>query len=115
MIIRLIITISTADAGITSSALRSCSASPPAMPPIVLELTARPIQPQVMAKPIAVPVTAGNISPTTASVVGKTGAIEMPAMATNARATPGFLVRSMKKVVIAMATEANNSTAVAGT
>src|SRR5260370_10719520 len=60
------------------------------MPPIFLELTASPIQPQVMAKPIAAPVTAGNISPTTASVVGKTGAIEMPAMATSARATPVF-------------------------
>ena len=48
------------------------------MAPIIRELTAKPVHPQVMTKPMAVPVMRGKASPTIASVVGKTGAIESP-------------------------------------
>ena len=43
------------------------------------ELTASPIQLDVIAIPMAVPVMRGNTSPMSATVVGKTGAIDMPA------------------------------------
>ena len=51
------------------------------------ELTARPNQPQVMTTPMAVPVMRGKASPTMASVVGKTGAMETPARKTRIHAT----------------------------
>ena len=66
--------------------------SPPAMAPMILELTARPAQPQVMTKPMAVPVMRGKAVPTMARVVGKTGAMERPAMKTKAAAATGLTV-----------------------
>ena len=67
------------------------------MAPMILELTARPVQPQVMTKPMAVPVMRGKAVPVMASVVGKTGAMARPAMKTSAPAAVGLTVRSMKK------------------
>src|ERR1039457_1769864 len=67
-IARLMATITTENAGITSNAFFSLLGSPPAIAPMMRELTARPSQPQVMAKPMAVPVILGKASPTMASV-----------------------------------------------
>ena len=105
----------TADAGITSRAFFSRSGSPPAMSPMIRELTASPAHPQVITKPMAVPVMRGKASPTIASVVGKTGAMESPARKTSAKAVGGRLVRSIRKVVIAMAADAKSVTVTAGT
>ena len=99
-------TIKTAETGITNRAFFSRSGSPPAIAPMMRELTARPIHPQVMTKPMAVPVMRGKASPTMASVVGKTGAMESPAMKTSANAAVGRVVRSIKKVVTAIAVDA---------
>ena len=77
-------------------------------------LTASPAQPQVMTKPMAVPVIRGNAVPVMASTVGKTGAIDNPAAAkTSAAATAGLSVRSMRNVVTAMAMEAASVTSMA--
>ena len=108
-------TIRTADAGITSNAFFRRRGSPPAMAPMIRELTASPHHPHVMTRPIAVPDILGNASPTMAIVVGKTGAIERPAMNTNTNATNGALVLSIRKVVIAIATEARSVTVEGGT
>ena len=108
-------TIRTAAPGITSKALRRRRGSPPAIVPMRRELTARPVQPQVMTMPIAVLVMRGKASPTTDRVVGKTGAMESPARKTRTKAGTVRLVRSMRKVVTAMATEAASRTAMADT
>lgn len=79
------------------------------------ELTASPAQPQVITNPMAVLVMRGNASPTMASVVGKTGAMESPARKTSAKAAAGLLVRSMRYVVMAMAKEATKVTVTAET
>ena len=76
------------------------------MGPIRRELTARPAHPQVMTKPVAVPVMRGKALPTMANVVGNTGAIERPAINTSTAAAVGLLVRSMRNVGTAMAMEA---------
>src|SRR5450755_4889199 len=68
--------------GMISNAVFNCEASLPAIEPIIRELTARPIHPQVMTTPIAVAVILGKASPTMASVVGNTGAIARPAQKT---------------------------------
>ena len=115
MIARFSPTINTADPGISSSAFFSRVGSPPAIAPMIRELTARPAHPQVMANPIAVPVMRGNADPTIASVVGNTGAIASPAIKTSAAAAPGFFVRSIRNVVTAMATEAASVTVAACT
>ena len=60
------------------------------MAPMMLELTARPVHPQVMTKPMAVPVMRGKASPTMARVVGKTGAMVSPAAKTSAKAAAGL-------------------------
>ena len=52
--------ISTAEPGIRSRAFLRRSGSPPAMAPMMRELTARPAHPQVMTKPMAVPVMRGK-------------------------------------------------------
>ena len=85
------------------------------MAPIMRELTARPVHPQVMTKPMAVLVMRGKASPTMASVVGKTGAIESPLRKTSTNAAPGLFVRSIRKVVTAIATDAIRVTVTAGT
>src|ERR1039457_7593819 len=85
-IARLIATITTENAGISSNAFFSLLGSPPAIATMMRALTARPSQPQVMAKPMAVPVILGKASPTMASVVGKTGAMANPAMNTRIQA-----------------------------
>src|ERR1017187_5132531 len=85
-IARLIAIITTENAGITSNAFLSLLGSPPAIAPMMRELTARPSQPQVMAKPMAVPVILGKASPTMASVVGNTGAMATPAKNTSIHA-----------------------------
>ena len=108
-------TISTEKAGITSNAFFRREASVPAIAPMMRELTARPIQPQVMTSPMAVPDMRGKASPTMASVVGKTGAMEIPARKTRTAAAPGLFTRSIRNVVIAMATEAQKVTVMAGT
>ena len=59
----------------------------PAMAPMRRELTARPTHPQVMTKPMAVPVMRGKAVPVMASVVGKTGAMASPARKTRAAAS----------------------------
>ena len=84
------------------------------MAPMMRELTARPTQPQVITKPMAVPVMRGKALPTMASVVGKTGAMERPAMKTSTTAMPGLLVRSMRNVVMAMAMDAARVTSIGG-
>ncbi len=61
------------------------------------ELTASPIQLDVMAIPIAVPVMRGKTSPSSATVVGKTGAMAMPAKKVRIHATVGFRVCNMAK------------------
>ena len=71
--------ISTDIAGSTSRAFFKRARSPPAMDPMMRELTASPIQLDVIAIPIAVPVMRGKTSPSSATVVGKTGAMAMPA------------------------------------
>src|ERR1019366_897304 len=48
--------------------------------------------------------------PAMARVVGKTGAMERPAMKTRAAAATGLTVRSIRKVVMAMAMEAARRT-----
>ena len=65
------------------------------MAPMMRELTARPIHPDVMAMPMAVAVMRGKASPTMASVVGKTGAMATPAQKTMMAAMVGLLVCSM--------------------
>src|SRR5580700_3093894 len=107
---RLMPIINTAEPGMRSSAFLSRSGSPPAMAPMMGELTASPAHPQVMTNPMAVPVMRGNALPTMASVVGKTGAIESPAMNTSTHAALGLRVRSMRNVVTAMAMDAASST-----
>src|SRR6202161_1682052 len=99
--------IRTDEAGITSNALRMRLGSPPAMAPMMWELTARPAHPQVMTMPMAVEVMRGKASATMARVVGKTGAMERPERKTSAAAAPGLFVLSMRKVVTAMATDAD--------
>src|ERR1039458_5275994 len=99
-------TMRTAEAGMTSRAFLSRLGSGPAMAPMMRELTARPTHPQVMTMPIAVPVMRGNAVPTMARVVGKTGAMETPAMKTSTEAVIGLLVRSIRQVVTAMAMDA---------
>src|ERR1035437_6983493 len=98
--------IRTAEAGMRSRAFLRRRGSPPAMAPMRRELTARPAHPQVMTKPIAVPLMRGKALPTTARVVGNTGAMARPAINTRTAAAPGLLVRSMRNVVTAMAMEA---------
>ena len=85
------------------------------MNPIIRELTASPTQPQVITNPIAVPVIRGNASPTIASVVGNTGAIESPARNTITPAAAGPLARSIRKVVMVMASAATSVTWIADT
>ncbi len=68
-----------------------------------------------MTSPMAVPDIRGKASPTIARVVGKTGAMEMPARNTSAAAAIGLRVRSIRNVVMAMATEAHKVTVMAGT
>ena len=104
-----------ADAGMRRRAFLRRRGSPPAMAPMSLELTARPAQPQVMTKPMAVPVMRGKAVPVMARTVGKTGAMERPAMKTSTAAAAGLTVRSMKNVEMAMATEATRVTWMAGT
>jgi len=84
--------------------------SPPAIAPMILELTARPTHPQVMTKPMAVPVMRGKAEPVIASAVGKTGAMDRPAVKTRTPAAPGLTVRSMRNVVTAIAMEATRRT-----
>src|ERR1700739_76738 len=108
-------TIRTADAGKSSKAFLSRLGSPPAMAPMIHELTARPTHPQVMTKPNAVPVMRGNAAPVMASVVGKTGAIDRPAMKTKTNAIPGLFVCNIRKVVMAMAMDAPSVTSIGDT
>ncbi len=82
---------------ISNSAFLTRSGSPPAIAPMICELTASPIQLYVMTNPIAVPVIRGNPEPTSASVVGNTGAIEMPARKTNAPALVLHLGRNEER------------------
>jgi hypothetical protein len=89
-------TIRHADAGITNNAFLSRKGSFPAIEPMMRELTASSTHPQVITKPIAVPVMRGKASPTMANVVGKTGAIEMPAKKTSKPASDAFF-RSQSK------------------
>src|SRR5271166_3509693 len=89
--------------GITIRAFLNLAASPPAIAPITRELTASPVHPQVITKPIAVPVIRGKASPTIARVVGNTGAIDNPARKTKTQAAVAVLVRNIKNVVIAIA------------
>src|SRR5215467_4708507 len=96
----------TENTGITSSALLRRLGSPPAIAPMIRELTASPIQPQVMANPMAVPVIRGNTFPTIASVVGNTGAIDTPARNTRIQAPVTPRARRASHVVSAMAAEA---------
>src|SRR5215472_17742219 len=104
-----------ADTGNRSNAFFKRNGSPPAMEPIIRELTASPTQPQVITNPMAVPVMRGNAAPVIASVVGNTGAIERPATNTSANANEALLVRSMRNVVIAIAMEAPSVTSTGGT
>ena len=85
------------------------------MAPMSRELTASPAHPHVITKPIAVPPMRGKAVPTMARVVGNTGAMEIPAMNTSAKAAVGLLVRSIRNVVTAMAIEAASVTSTAGT
>src|ERR1039458_3116034 len=112
---RLTPTIKTAEAGMRRRAFLSRKGSPPAIAPMRRELTASPAQPQVMTKPMAVPDMRGKALPTIARVVGKTGAMERPAINTRTNATVGLEVRSMRNVVTAIATEAASVTVTAGT
>ena len=102
--------VSTADAGIKRRNPFGRKGSLPAMAPMLLELTARPTQPQVITKPIAVPVRRGKPVSVMAGVVGKTGSVEGLALNTNAPAAAGLTVRSMRNVVIAMAMETTSRT-----
>ena len=61
-------TISTDDAGISKSAFLSRRGSPPAIPPMIRELTASPAHPQVMTNPIDVPGRLGKLLPAIARV-----------------------------------------------
>ena len=88
--------INTAMLGSTSSAFFNRVGSPPAIEPMMWELTASPIQPDVITIHIAVPVMRGKASPTIASVVGKTGAMDTPARNTRIHATLGSFVRSIR-------------------
>ena len=74
------------------SAFLSRAGSSPAIAPISRELTASPAHPQVIAKPMAVPLMRGKALPTMASVVGNTGAMDTPAMNTSTKATVGLLI-----------------------
>src|ERR1700676_2320222 len=71
------------------------------------ELTARPIQPQVITMPMAVAVILGNASAVRAKVVGKTGAMARPAQNTAIPAPVEPPVYSMANVEAAMATAEN--------
>ncbi len=102
--------ISTDIPGITSSAFFRRAGSPAAMEPITRELTASPIQLEVIAIPIAVPVMRGNTSPMRATVVGNTGAMHIPARNVSIQATVGWLVCSMAKVMIAIKMDAASVT-----
>ena len=79
------------------------------------ELTARPHQPSVMTTPMAVPVMRGNASPTMASVVGKTGAMETPARKTRIPAVVALVVFSIRNVVRVIMMAAASVTSGAGT
>ena len=107
--------IRTAAPGMSRRARLRRAGSSPAIAPMMRELTASPAHPQVMTKPMAVPLMRGKALPTSASVVGNTGAMAIPARKTSPAATFGFLVRSMRKVVMAMAMEAAIVTAIAET
>ena len=102
-------TISTADAGIRSRAFFNRSGSPPAMAPMMRELTARPAHPQVITKPMAVPGSAetrgGN-----GQRGGEHRRHREPRDEDQPAGASGLLVRSIRNVVTAMATEATSST-----
>jgi hypothetical protein len=91
----------------------SRSASPrllaPFKAPMIFELTAKPIHPNVMAIPMALAVARGNVSPTTARVVGKTGAILSPVQNTATVIALCECSRSMMKVVMAISAAENRS------
>lgn len=82
--------------------MRRFRASLPAIAPIMVELTAKPIQPKVIAIPMAVPVAKGKRLPTTANVVGKTGAMVTPDNAASTVARLVLRVRNVRRVVAAM-------------
>jgi hypothetical protein len=98
--------ISTDIPGSTSRAFFNRVGSPAPMDPMMRELTASPIQLDVIAIPIAVPVMRGNRSPMSATVVGKTGAMDMPARKVTIHATVGLRVCNMANVMIAIKTDA---------
>src|ERR1017187_2242163 len=101
--------------GINSNAFFRRLGSPPPIAPMMRELTAKPHQPKVMTTPSAVPVMRGNASPTMASVVGKTGAMETPARNTSIPATLALLVLSIRYVVMVIRMAAASVTKGAGT
>src|SRR6266851_210429 len=98
-------TIATENAGRSSSACLRFAGSVPASAPMIGELAASPIHPQVITMPIAVAVPLGNASATIASVVGNTGAIARPAQNTAIPAIVASLDTSIIYVVIAIRTE----------
>src|SRR5580700_2410928 len=101
--------------GINNNAVFRRLGSPPPIAPMMRELTAKPHQPRVITTPSAVPVIRGNASPTMASVVGKTGAMETPARKTRTPATVGLLVLSIRNVVTVIRMAAASVTKGAGT
>src|SRR5260370_41954805 len=64
--------------GSTSKAFFSLLGSPPAIEPMMRELTARPIQPEVITMPMAVPVTRGKKTPPNPKMDRDTGANATP-------------------------------------
>src|SRR5258708_2151244 len=82
--------------------------NPPA--PRLRELPARPIQPQVITIPFAVPGAAGNLSFAIASAVGNTGAIASPTQNSSTHANAALRVCSTAKVKTAIKpADASNS------
>jgi len=73
--------------------------------PITGELRIKPLNPHVMAKPIAVAERERNIFPIMATVVGKTGAIAMPAKKTQVEISHCGIGCRMRYVNTAIAIE----------
>lgn len=82
----------------------------PASQPIIGELTAAQVKPQVITNPIAVAVPCLNMLPPMATVAGNTRPIARPRQNTAMAADVGFVVRRIANGVTAISTDATNVT-----
>ena len=96
-------TITIEKTGSTSRPLPSPLGSGPASHPMSGELNVTPLNPHVIMNPMAVAVPCLKVFPTTAMVVGNSGAIARPTQNTATAAVVESVALSIAKVVTAMA------------